>query len=288
MGVADEPNAVPVVLGQLVRSGAGDVESGVLRRRALRRNDCGKRQGQLVEEITIRLGQVDGHGARRVVRLDSAREIARARIPRTRFRADDPPVVGDLVVAVSSRVEAFEGVQDVARPDDPAVREANPWPQLERVRLSPVGGGRDGPREVRHERPAQRASNAFVADEPVVDVRHQLPSAIVPGDLGVETLAVRKAAQRDTKDSAPMAYRRRHGSRPDGPVRKGDADRAARQLDRLHRSSALYVDLGQSAVVDVRHPQRAFPEGKCPGILSSRTTSVTLPRLGLILDTVAS
>src|SRR5581483_12393948 len=111
---------------------------------ALRRSHGGygisPREGQLVKEVRIRGGQVEGDRPRTVIGDDAASQAAATGCTNARPSADEARVKG-LRIGVAQPEDPFELAFEIDWPDQSAIRVANATAQPERVGAAVVGRG---------------------------------------------------------------------------------------------------------------------------------------------------
>ena len=140
------------------------------------RQDEGEGQRELVEELGIRTGEMEGDD-RVALGDDAAREVARRRLARALLRAGDRRR-GSRVPPTSPRgtrelPQPLEGVPDVPGPDHGAGRVADARSQHEAVRAPAVLGRRERDREVGHDLGAVAPGDVLQGDEAVAGHLHE-------------------------------------------------------------------------------------------------------------------
>ncbi len=155
-----------------VRPGPGDRGVAHVVQRCVPGNRERERQGELVEELRIGRGQMERHGARRVVRHHALRQIAAPCRPGALRAADDALV--EAVGRPGHGELALDDGDEVARLHQGAVGVMDPGPDMERVGLAAVGRRRHGRRQVGHDHGARDPGGTFESHQAVVHVLRRL------------------------------------------------------------------------------------------------------------------
>ena len=186
MGIADHDQGFVRVIGfEHIGAGAGNGHRARILGRCIGWEDHRMREAQLVEELGIRLGEIDSYGSSCLVTHDAALERAFRRFCQAFVGADDDGIEGARGRA-GDLEDALQRGDDVLDAQFPAVGELDPLAQLEGVALAVVGWRRDRFREIGNDGEAIAAGRMFEADQAVIDRLIELPVLQSVIDMGIK------------------------------------------------------------------------------------------------------
>ena len=195
-------------LGQ-VRAGGGQPGGRDRVVRRSRGDGVGERERQLVEELRVRRGQVEGNRVCLVAGDDPARQVAAAGRPLALARAGDAGVKPRPPAKVAEAEIPLDGAPEILwsyrRPG--GVPDAGA--QVKGVGPAAVGWGREGPREIRNEGVAGWPAGPAVSDQPVVGDAQHLPYRDRVGECRVGGLVMRRQVRDQRERAAAVACQRR-------------------------------------------------------------------------------